>query len=78
MPTPPTRRASQPALAAFEAATRDLPGDRSLANSAATLRLGARLAAGRGDWVRPGIMLYGSSPDHPAAQRRRLGPARRR
>jgi len=20
----------------------------------------------RGDWVRPGIMLYGSSPDHPA------------
>ena len=36
----------EPALAAFDAATRDLPGDRSIANSAATLRLGARLAAG--------------------------------
>ncbi len=52
------------ALAAFDAATRDLPGDRSIANSAATLRFGARLAAG-GAWVRPGIMLYGSSPDAP-------------
>jgi alanine racemase len=47
----------------FEAATRDLPGERSLANSAATLREGARLS---GDWVRAGIMVYGSSPDHPA------------
>ena len=43
----------------------DLPGERSLCNSAATLRFGARLAAGGADWVRPGIMLYGSSPDHP-------------
>jgi alanine racemase len=55
----------RPALAAFEAATRDLPGDRSIANSAATLRFGARLAAGGAAWVRPGILLYGSSPDHP-------------
>ncbi len=52
------------ALACFEAATRDLPGERSLCNSAATLRhaADARVAA---DWVRPGILLYGSAPDHP-------------
>jgi len=53
------------ALATFDAATRDLPGDRSVANSAATLRYGGRLAAAGGGWVRPGIMLYGSSPDAP-------------
>jgi alanine racemase len=47
-------------VAAFEAATRDLPGERSLANSAATLR--HRLQA---DWVRAGIMSYGSAPDFP-------------
>ena len=51
-------------LARFDEATRDLPGERSLCNSAATLRFGARLA-GAHDWVRPGIVLYGSSPDHP-------------
>ena len=54
-----------PALAAFDAATNDLPGSRSLCNSAATLRFGARLAGGGDAWVRPGILLYGSSPDHP-------------
>jgi len=48
-------------VAAFEAATRDLPGERSLANSAAILR--HRL---RSDWVRAGIMGYGSAPDFPA------------
>jgi len=53
------------ALVAFEAATHDLPGNRSVCNSAATLRFGARLAAGGTAWVRPGIMLYGSSPDAP-------------
>jgi alanine racemase len=53
-------------VAAFEAATRELPGERSLANSAATLRFAGESASVRGDWVRPGIMLYGSSPDHPA------------
>jgi alanine racemase len=52
-------------LAAFAAATAELPGERSICNSAATLRFGASLAAGASDWVRPGIMLYGSSPDHP-------------
>jgi alanine racemase len=49
-------------LAVFDAATRDLPGERSIANSAATLR---HAAAARADWVRPGIALYGSAPDFP-------------
>ena len=59
-------------LAVFEQATAELPGERSLANSAALLRhtadareggdSGARVAA---DWVRPGIALYGSAPDFP-------------
>ena len=52
------------ALACFEAATRDLPGERSLSNSAATLRH-ASDAAVAADWVRPGILLYGSAPDYP-------------
>ena len=50
-------------LAVFEAATRELPGDRTIANSAATLRFAPQHEAVRGDWVRPGIMVYGSSPD---------------
>jgi alanine racemase len=54
------------AMAVFEDVTRDLPGERSVANSAATLRFAAGSTAVRGDWVRPGIMLYGASPDHPA------------
>ena len=54
------------AMAVFEAAVRDLPGERSLCNSAATLRHAPTSAALRGDWMRPGIMLYGSSPDHPS------------
>jgi alanine racemase len=52
-------------LAAFAAATAELPGPRSICNSAATLRIGQRLAPSAEDWVRPGILLYGSSPDHP-------------
>ena len=52
------------ALQAFEAATHDLPGERTLSNSAATLRHGDVLA-GRSDWVRPGILVYGSAPDFP-------------
>jgi len=47
-------------VTAFEAATADLPGERSLANSAAILR--HRL---RSDWVRAGILCYGSAPDFP-------------
>ncbi len=60
-------------LASFEAATADLPGERSLANSAATLRHAQRpLSEGQGegmsvaaDWVRPGVMGYGGVPDYP-------------
>jgi alanine racemase len=49
----------------FAEAARDLPGERSLANSAATLRHAAA-ADVRADWIRPGILSYGSSPDFPA------------
>ncbi len=51
-------------LAAFDAVTHDLPGERSLSNSAANLRHGAVLAA-KSDWIRPGIAVYGSAPDFP-------------
>ena len=52
------------ALARFQDATRDLPGERSLSNSAATLRHAATPGVAA-DWARPGILLYGSAPDHP-------------
>jgi alanine racemase len=52
----------QTQLAAFEQAVDGLPGERSLANSAALLRHAQATAA---DWVRPGIMVYGGAPDHP-------------
>ena len=52
-------------LAAFDDATRDLPGERSLSNSAAILRHMGPQASLRSDWIRPGILLYGASPDHP-------------
>ncbi|MDO8284892.1 MAG: alanine racemase, partial [Rhodoferax sp.] len=52
-------------LQAFDAVTHDLPGERTLSNSAAILRHDEALA-GRSDWVRPGIVLYGSAPDFPA------------
>jgi len=48
-------------VAAFELATCDLPGERSLSNSAAVLRH----AAVASDWVRAGILNYGSAPDFP-------------
>ncbi len=51
-------------LAAFEAITHDLPGERSLSNSAANLRHGDTMAT-LSDWIRPGIALYGSAPDFP-------------
>ena len=51
-------------LAVFEAVTHDLPGERSLSNSAASLRHGALLSA-KSDWIRPGIAVYGSAPDFP-------------
>ena len=62
-------------VAAFEAATADLPGERTLCNSAAILRHAAtalRVEAGEqatehlsADWVRSGIATYGGAPDHP-------------
>ena len=51
-------------LRVFDEATRDLGGERTLANSAATLRHAARPGVGA-DWVRAGILLYGSAPDFP-------------
>ena len=68
----PTGVAAQ--MAHFAATTHDLPGERSLSNSAATLRHTvdpAQVAAQPerlvvSDWVRPGIALYGSAPDFPA------------
>ena len=52
-------------VAAFNAAAQDLPGERSLCNSAATLRQRPGTPAVYADWVRAGIALYGSAPDHP-------------
>jgi alanine racemase len=62
-------------VAAFEAATADLPGERTLCNSAAILRHAgqplhphAQAAAPQtlgADWVRSGIATYGGAPDHP-------------
>lgn len=50
-------------MAVFAAFTSDLPGERTLSNSAANLRHpDAALAS---DWVRPGIAIYGSAPDFP-------------
>jgi len=57
----------------FNEVTRDLPGERSLSNSAAILRHMAGHATASGDpqdslvsdWTRPGIVLYGSAPDYP-------------
>jgi alanine racemase len=45
-------------LAAFEAACRGLPYPRSIANSAGVFRYGEV----GGEFVRPGIMLYGATP----------------
>jgi alanine racemase len=53
-------------MRAFAEASRDLPGERSVANSAAALRFAGSDEAVRADWIRPGIMVYGSSPDFPA------------
>ncbi len=60
-------------MAVFAAITRDLPGERTLSNSAATLRHNLTTAAASNapelqvacDWVRPGIAIYGSAPDFP-------------
>ena len=59
-------------VAAFAAATHDLPGERSLSNSAAVLRHSTG-APVRSDWVRAGILCYGSAPDFPAHDIRHWG-----
>jgi alanine racemase len=51
-------------LRRFHVATEGLPGERTLSNSAADL-LHPDCAA---DWVRPGVMLYGSSPSDASAR----------
>jgi len=51
------------AMAVFAAVTSDLPGERTLSNSAATLRHPDAVQVS--DWVRPGIAIYGSAPDYP-------------
>jgi alanine racemase len=45
-------------LARFNGATGSLPGERSIANSAAMMSF----ADAQADWVRPGLLLYGASP----------------
>jgi alanine racemase len=54
-------------VATFVQTTQDLPGERSLSNSAATLRhTTTHEALKNSDWVRPGIAMYGSAPDYPS------------
>ena len=60
----PNHRGIDQQLAVFHTTTEDLPGERSISNSAATLLHGDEGLV-RCDWVRPGIVLYGSSPDFP-------------
>ncbi|GDX56647.1 alanine racemase [Comamonadaceae bacterium] len=70
-------------MAVFAAATRDLPGERSLSNSAASLRHPTSAVAERrqaelqsaSDWIRPGVALYGSAPDFPQASASHWGLA---
>ena len=59
-------------MTVFATVTQDLPGERTLSNSAAMLRHGAQSLSTRlgglraaADWIRPGIAVYGSSPDFP-------------
>ncbi|MBF5005422.1 alanine racemase [Diaphorobacter caeni] len=51
-------------LKVFLETTQDLPGERTMSNSAATLLRGSESEV-RGDWARAGIVLYGSAPDYP-------------
>ena len=48
-------------MAVFDQHCKDLPGERSVSNSAAVLRHPGI----NSDWVRPGIALYGAAPDYP-------------
>ncbi|PAU86761.1 alanine racemase [Pseudomonas sp. WN033] len=67
---PETGRTEQQ-LATFAAATRDLDGPSSLCNSPGVLAW----PQAHGDWLRPGIMLYGATPfEFPQAQAEQLRP----
>lgn len=60
-------------MKAFAGATQNLPGEKTLCNSAATLRhyvniedaAKAPLELVASDWIRSGIAIYGSAPDFP-------------
>jgi alanine racemase len=54
----PEQPATLQQIDAFDAALREVPGARSIANSAGLLLW----PQARRDWVRPGLMLYGASP----------------
>jgi alanine racemase len=54
----PELPATSEQLGRFEEATRMLPGERSIANSAGMMSFPEAQA----DWVRPGLLLYGVSP----------------
>ncbi|WP_133405509.1 alanine racemase [Parashewanella tropica] len=54
----PENNMTQEQLQLFESLTQHLEGERTLSNSAATLYW----SQAHGDWVRPGIALYGVSP----------------
>jgi alanine racemase len=54
----PDEHATAAQIQAFEMATQDLPGERSLCNSAGVLAW----PDARRDWARPGVLLYGASP----------------
>lgn len=54
----PELSTTQRQIEAFDAATANLPGARSLCNSAGVLAW----PQARRDWARPGIMLYGADP----------------
>lgn len=45
-------------LSRFDSTTKNLPGERSIANSAGMLSV----VEAQADWVRPGLLLYGASP----------------
>lgn len=54
----PESTATRAQLEKFSAATQSRPGERCMANSATMLGFPEAL----GDWVRPGLVLYGASP----------------
>lgn len=54
----PDEEATKQQIQAFESITHELPGERSLCNSAGVFAW----PAARRDWARPGVLLYGANP----------------